>query len=145
MTFNAAPKASTIFQFSALALLLVGAAACSAKPLDETHTGELTDTDDRREEDNSPYDTYTIRPRKGDRVTVTKTAANPATLDTYLLIGAPDGSEVGQNDDCDPSAPEKGSCLNFEVVHEGAYEIHANALDDSGRGAYTLRITSAKP
>lgn len=107
----------------------------------QTHrfTGALETTDDRRSEDNSFQDTYNIRIDSGKTVTVSMKAVNGA-FDTYLLVGSPDGEEIGQNDDCVTDAPEQGSCVTFLATKSGNYQIMANSYEEGELGAYDVVV-----
>lgn len=123
--------------FAATALLLT--TACSkAEPLDETHNGELTDSDEKREEDNSPFDEYEFRVQSGMNVRVEMRSTD---FDPYLMVANPDGSEAGQNDDCTPGDYEL-ACVEFTAENTGKYTVIANSFSESGRGEYTVHIVT---
>ena len=140
--------ANRSLRFSLAALVVAGLCAggaigCGKKaPLDLTITGELKEGDSVRDDDNTFFDTHTFNANEGDTVTVVMTADDPTSLDTYILVANPDGTEAGQNDDCNNSDPAEGSCLTFVATQKGTYSVDANSYDDSTNGAYTLRITS---
>lgn len=107
----------------------------------QRHEGILTDSDNRREEDNSPEDVYPIDLKAGAVVTVTMTSSE---FDTYILAAQPDASEAGQNDDCG-NDETTNSCITFTAGSKGTYTIYANVADPDGRGAYVLDIDVAYP
>lgn len=132
----------SLIALSVAGLCAIGAVGCKkAQPLAITESGELTDGDEKRSEDDTPQDKYTFTAGVGDVVTVNMTAENNG-FDTYLLVGNPDGSEVGQNDDCVTGNPDSGSCMTFTVRQKGVHTVYANAVNPTDRGRYTLRITS---
>ena len=128
----------------ALSATLALTVACGGvKDVNETHTGTLTDDDARLPDDNSPYDSYEVRLGKGQNLRIDLASAD---FDTYLVLRR--GNEIVQrNDDCPnpPSGNSLDSCIEMTVEQAGTYEVIANALFESGRGAYTLTINAAKP
>lgn len=123
--------------FAATALLLT--TACSkAEPLDETHSGELTDGDTRLDTDNSPYDEYDFRVQSGMNVSV---EMRSTAFDTYLIVTGPDGEQVAQNDDCTAGDYDL-SCVEFSAEDTGKYTVIANSFSESGRGEYTVHIVT---
>lgn len=128
---------------SLLAVLAISA-GCSKKANEsfkENHRGELTDSDDKREEDQSPEDPYKLELKSGAVVTVTMKSD---AFDTYVLAARPDGSEAGQNDDCGDDETTN-SCIKFTAMTNGTYTVFANTQDADGRGAYVLDIDVAYP
>ncbi len=117
-----------------LALALV---ACSSpEPVDQTQTGELTDSDPRVPDDDSPYDEFTFDAGEGWTITgdLTSTA-----FDTYLWLIGPDGSSLVQDDD---GGEGTNSRFSYTTTASGTYTVRVNSYDGSGRGAYSLHYTA---
>jgi hypothetical protein len=117
-----------------LALALAG---CSEpQPSDRTLQGELTDTDPKVEQDNSPYDEYTVEAGEGWTITVEMRSTD---FDTFLWLRPPSGQAVQEDD-----TPGMGrdSRIELPTTERGTYTIWANSYDGTGRGRYTLRIVA---
>lgn len=114
-------------------------AACSdPEPVDATHQGELTDSDPRVEQDDSPYDEYTFDAMEGWNITATMESEN---FDTFLWLIGPSSTSLQQNDDANPGT-NTNSAINFTAPEGGTYTIRANSYDSSGRGSYNLHIVA---
>lgn len=117
--------------------LAIAIAACSdPEPVDQTQTGELTDSDPRVQDDDSPYDEYTFE--AGEGWTITGEMQSTA-FDSYLWLIAPDGASLVQDDD---GGDGTNSRFSYTTTVSGTYTIRANAYDGAGRGAYTVHYTA---
>ncbi|MBX3273371.1 MAG: PPC domain-containing protein [Sandaracinaceae bacterium] len=129
-------KNLAINTFLALTLAL-GLVACSSpEPVDQTVTGELTDSDPRVPDDNSPYDEFAFEAGEGWTITGDMTST---AFDTYLWLIGPDGSSLVQDDD---GGEGTNSRFSYTTTASGRYTIRANSFNDEGRGAYTLHYTA---
>lgn len=117
-----------------LSLALVGCG--DPQPSERTLEGELSDSDPRIGQDDSPYDEYTVEAAEGWTVTVEMQSTN---FDTYLWLRRPNGESI-QNDDIDGS--NRNSRIEHFTTERGTYTVLANSYDGSGRGRYTLRIVA---
>ncbi len=117
--------------------LTIGIGACSEpEPVDETQTGELTDSDPRVVDDDSPYDEYSFEAGEGWTITGSMTSD---AFDTYLWLIGPDGSALVQDDD---GGDGTNSMFSYTTTASGTYTVRANSYDGAGRGAYTLQYTA---
>jgi len=117
--------------------LAIGIGACSeAEPVDQTETGELTDSDPRVPDDDSPYDEYSFDAEEGWTITGDMQSE---TFDTYLWLVGPDGSALVQDDD---GGEGTNSRFSYTTTASGTYTVRANSYDGAGRGAYTLHYTA---
>lgn len=120
-----------------VSLAIVALSACSdPEPYDQTHNGVLEDGDPRVQDDNSPYDEYTVE--AGEGWTLTAEMRSEA-FDAYLWVIAPNGQNQ-QNDDAEGLG--RNARIVYTTPERGTYRVRANSFDDSGRGAYTLHITA---
>lgn len=94
---------------------------------------------------------------EGERLSIRINAERPAgrgttqaerleqnLLDTYLIIRAPDGSVIAENDD-NEEVPEDdvaitNSFITITLPRSGLYQIEVRSYDDDTGGAYTLQI-----
>jgi hypothetical protein len=112
-------------------------AGCSdAEPVDETVTGELTDSDPRVPDDDSPYDEYTFEAGEGWTITGD---LQSTSFDAYLWLIGPDTSSLVQDDD---GGDNTNSRFSYTTTAAGTYTIRANSYDGAGRGEYTLHYTA---
>ncbi|HHH30886.1 MAG TPA: hypothetical protein ENK57_21430, partial [Polyangiaceae bacterium] len=116
----------------ALALSVAFGACSDPEPVDQTENGELTDSDPRVPDDDSPYDEYSFDVASGWTIEADLTSTD---FDTFLWLIGPDGTAIIQDDD-------GGEGTNSHVSHTttsgGTYVLRANSYDGSGRGAYSL-------
>lgn len=117
--------------------MAIGISACSSpEPVDQTQQGELTDSDPRVPDDDSPYDEYTLEAGEGWTITGDLTSE---AFDTYLWLIGPDGSSLVQDDD---GGENTNSRFSYTTTASGTYTLRANSYDGAGRGAYTLHYTA---
>ncbi|NJL40391.1 MAG: trypsin-like serine protease [Leptolyngbyaceae cyanobacterium RM2_2_4] len=87
--------------------------------------------------DNSYFNLYTFEGRAGQQIEITMSSNQ---LDAYLILLAPDGSDLIQDDD-------SGGSTNAQLVTtlptNGTYTILANSYAAGESGDYELRVASA--
>ncbi|MEM6424158.1 MAG: CHAT domain-containing protein [Cyanobacteria bacterium P01_D01_bin.128] len=98
----------------------------------------VLETGDRTLDDGSLYDLYPFLGEADQSVTVRMVSDD---FDTYVLLIDPDGQVIAENNDAQPD--ETHSALTLPLPATGTYQVVANALDETGRGAYRLTITPA--
>ncbi len=112
---------------------------CGGGDVNQTHTGALETSDDKRPEDQSYFDEYTFSTTQGAQIDITMTSTE---FDSYLIVSGPSGQEFGQNDDMAPGN------LNAQVTgvapEGGTYTVVANSAQADEVGAYTLTIRATK-
>lgn len=121
---------------------LLALAGCThPEPVDQTHEGELTDSDPKVEQDQSPYDEYTFDADEGWEVDITM---HSDALDSYLwLIGPDERTSIKQDDN--GANQGNDSRITVTVRDRGTYTVRANSYDGTGRGAYTVHIVAHPP
>ena len=97
--------------------------------------GTLDSSDLVLESDGSLYDEYTFEGTKGQQITIRLESED---FDPYVVIFAPNGNVVGENDDLSES--NNNSFLRVVLPEDGTYRILVNAYDRKGRGDYLLRV-----
>ncbi len=75
----------------------------------------------------------------GDKVSISAEAVNPAQLDTYLELYAPDGRRLTSDDDGGDAS--NALITEFELPADGVYTIAVSSL--AGQGDYRLRLNVA--
>ncbi|MBD2579544.1 trypsin-like peptidase domain-containing protein [Oscillatoria sp. FACHB-1406] len=85
--------------------------------------------------DGSLYQEYPFSGRAGQSITL---ALESPDFDTYLLLLAPDGRKIAENDDI--SDNDSNSLLNVTLPATGQYRVIVNSYDSSGRGRYLLTV-----
>ncbi|HEY8430357.1 MAG TPA: hypothetical protein VIL20_18385 [Sandaracinaceae bacterium] len=115
-----------------LAVVALTLSACGGgdyQPVDQTHTGVLTDAD--LQHSGRTCDAYEVSVGRGWRITAEMTS----DWDNYLYLAK--GFDVESNDDTNGT----NARIDTNVDLAGVYTIYACAFS-SGRGPYTLRITT---
>lgn len=121
-----------------LGLIALALAGCShPEPVDQTHNGELTDSDPKVEQDNSPYDEYTFDADEGWTITA---EMRSTAFDTYLWLIGPNGTSLVQDDD--GLGDGTNSRITYTAPERGTYTLRANSYDGAGRGAYSVHVTA---
>jgi len=87
--------------------------------------------------DNSYFNLYTFEGRAGQQIEITMTSNQ---LDAYLILLAPDGSDLIQDDD---SGGGTNARLVTTLPANGTYTILANSYAAGESGNYELRVASA--
>ena len=119
---------------------LLALAGCDGA-VNETHSGTLTEDDEKRPEDDSYFDTYTFRTQEGYALNVEMSSTD---FDTYLMVVGPSGQEIGQNDDIVPGQ-NTNSRVTGEAPESGTYTVFANSYEAGQTGAYQLSIQATEP
>jgi hypothetical protein len=96
--------------------------------------GELTDDDERVEQDDSPYDEYVLDVPQGWTIEVDMRSTD---FDTYLWLIGPGGNSIIQNDD---GGEGTNSRFAYTTRAPGQYTVRANSYDGTGRGRYRLHV-----
>jgi hypothetical protein len=101
--------------------------------------GTLEEGDSVLASDGSLYDEYTFEGEAGQRVTISLSSTD---FDTYLALLGPDGEVIAQNDDIVPG--NLNSELTVTLPTTGTYIVIANSFDNTGRGRYTVVVTTGQ-
>lgn len=121
-----------------LSVIALALAGCSdPEPVDQTHTGQLSDDDPRVEQDDSPYDEYTFEAASGWNVVVDMTSTE---FDTYLWLIGPNGNALVQDDDGGDEGTN--SRITHTTTERGTYTVRANSYNGQGRGNYQVHIVA---
>lgn len=124
-----------------LALAGLGLVGCShPSPVDEEHQGELTDSDPKVEQDESPYDTYTFDADEGWNIEIDMHSSD---FDSYLWLIGPNGNSLVQDDD--GMHEGRDSRITYTAPDRGTYTVRANCLHGGEHGAYTIHIKATPP
>jgi len=123
-------------------LLAAGAVLALALPLHaqssirvgQTVRGELSATDPKAGDD-SHYDLFTFRARRGERVTFT---LRSSAFDAYVAVGRMEGGEFDQIESDDDGAGGTDARVTLTFPQDGEYVVRANSLSTGETGAYTL-------
>jgi hypothetical protein len=98
---------------------------------------------------------------EGERLSIRVVAERPAgrettqelrlaedLLDTYLIVRAPNGEIIAENDDNEDVPVDDvritNSFINITLPRNGLYEIEVRSYDDETGGAYTLEIARVR-
>ena len=105
----------------------------------EAVSGEITDSDAYEISRNTHTDAWTLVAEEGEAFAVTLRSDD---FDTYLIVHAPDGSVLVQDDD---SAGDLNSRAEFRTFEAGRYTVLATAFSSEGRGSYSLVADAIDP
>ena len=100
-------------------------------PVDQTHNGELDDSDPTGARDRH-YDAYPVELQAGWIIIADMQAGG---FDTYLYLHDPAGREIASDDD---GGAGLNSYLRFPVTASGTYEVRASQFGAGRGGNYTL-------
>lgn len=100
--------------------------------------GQLSDQSNVLPSDNSFFNAYTFEGRAGEQIDITMTSSQ---LNPYLLLIAPDGTDIGQDND---SAGGMNARLVITLPENGVYTILANSADAGEVGAYSLQLAAGQ-
>jgi hypothetical protein len=105
-------------------------------------SGELTDSDELLESDNSRFDVYLIQGEADQTITIELSSGD---FDTFLMLLDSEGQNIAQNDDI--STSNTNSFLTSTLPSSGTYLVVVNGLDSSSRGSYrvTASVSSGTP
>lgn len=90
--------------------------------------------------DQTPYEAWSFTAQAGDLIEIEMRSED---FDAYLVIGAESGTELLTRDD--DSGGGLDALAVFEAPASGRYVVLANAVQQSARGAFTLRMDRARP
>lgn len=99
----------------------------------EPVTGRLESTDPMLD-DGTHYDVYRYAGRAGEQISITMRSEE---FDTYLSLRLEDGTIIEEDDD---NAGGTDARIITELPDDGVYLVYANALFETGTGAYTLAL-----
>lgn len=100
----------------------------------QTVRGELTASDPKADDD-SHYDVYTYRGRRGENVTFT---LRSTAFDAFLAVGRISGGQFTEMESDDDSGGGTDARLTVTLPADGDYAVRANTLSAGETGAYTL-------
>jgi serine protease Do len=106
--------------------------ALSSNPIQ----GRLTINSNVLPADNSYFDAYTFEGRAGQRIEIVMMSNQ---LDAYLILVAPDGSDLAQDDD---SAGGTNAKIDITLPVSGTYTVLANSYGAGEVGSYNLRVAA---
>jgi serine protease Do len=117
-------------------LLREGQEAKQISPNSPAVEGQLTTESSTLEADNSYFDAYTFEGKAGQQVVI---EMNSNEVDAFLILLAPDGRNLAQDDD-------GGGSSNARVVTslpvDGTYMVLANSYGPGETGRYNLRVAT---
>jgi hypothetical protein len=76
----------------------------------------------------------------GEVVTIRVTADDARTFDSYLILRAPDGTLLAENDDIVVGEDTNSLIEAITLPGDGVYQIEVRSFEDSTGGTYTLTI-----
>ena len=123
-----------------LAAGMLLASGCKNDPVNETHTGRLEEGDQKLEQDQSFYDSYSFRAKEGWKIVLELESGD---FDAYVHLMDADNNQLAHNDDV--AEGNTNSRLEFIAPSSGSYTALANSLRGGATGAYTLKITAGPP
>ena len=135
-------------------VLQSASASCGLTPITPgtTVTGNLATTDcfaGQPDRENAYVDLYSFNGMAGQqiRIEMSDDPADPAALDTYLYLFAPDGSLIAENDDINlgvitNSRIPVAAGTFFTLPQTGSYTIVATSFDNNATGQYSLTLTT---
>ncbi|MBD3881192.1 PPC domain-containing protein [Phormidium tenue FACHB-886] len=85
--------------------------------------------------DNSLYEVYTFKRRRGQFVTITMSSNE---FDTYLIFLDEDNEKIAENDHISDS--DTNSEIRITLPANGTYQVIANTYDSSGQGRFLLTV-----
>jgi Bacterial pre-peptidase C-terminal domain len=105
-------------------------------------SGELTDSDEALESDNSRFDVYLIQGEANQTITIELSSGD---FDPFLMLLDSDGQSIAQNDDISPT--DTNSFLTTTLPSSGTYLVVVNGLDSTSLGSYrvTASVSSGAP
>jgi hypothetical protein len=136
-----APAPSTDATLSTVRILGLDVASDRRIRVGETRTSSLSGQHPMMS-DNTPFETWYLEGRSGDRITVTMRSS---AMDTYLHFGRQGASEtLATDDDSGGGAGGTDAQVTVTLPANGTYVIIANVLSEGSSGAYTLEVRSAR-
>lgn len=98
-------------------------------------TAGLLNSGDARLEDGSLFDRYVFEGSSGQRITIILESRD---FDPYLILIAPNGERINENDDISRSNLNSRLVVNLPV--SGTYTVYANSYDATKSGQYDITI-----
>jgi hypothetical protein len=109
--------------------------------------------ENRGEIPESGGDVWTYQGRSGEVLTIEVLADNPSRtsadeeydpdgLDALVIVYAPDGTRIAENDDAVPGETTDSRIEDLVLPVDGIYQIEVRSWEDRSGGAYTLVIES---
>jgi S1-C subfamily serine protease len=100
-------------------------------------SGSLTNSSNVLPADDSYFNSYTFEGTAGQQVVIEMTSSD---IDSYLILLAPDGSNLAQDDD---GAGSTNAKVTATLPASGTYIILANSYTAGETGNYSLRASAA--
>jgi hypothetical protein len=122
-------------------LLFVGTAFAQSQDQTSYGTslhGTLETGDRAMRSDGSLYDAYTFEGYANQEVTINLYSSE---FDTYLILRAPGGEVIGENDD--KNQDNQSSELTLTLRTTGTYTVVANGYSQDSRGKYYISLGSS--
>ncbi len=119
--------------------LLLSLAGCYGE-VHEVHEGRLEQGDPILQQDDSRYDSYEFRAKKGHRIVLELESED---FDAYVHLMDAEGRQITHNDDARPGTTN--ARLEYTAPESGTYFALANSYHGNATGAYKLTITAAPP
>ncbi len=107
----------------------------------QTVNGTLSTDDCTLPADGSFYDAYSFTASAGQQVAITM---NAAAFDAYLILLAPDGADIAEDDDGGGGTNARippGAGLFATVPQTGTYVVLANSAAANQTGSYSLNLS----
>jgi hypothetical protein len=129
-------------------VLGVDAASCPSTPISvgQTINGTLASGDCRLPADSSFIDVYTFNGTKNQTVSISMTQTS--SVDPYLFLLAPDGTELDEDDNggglSNAHLPSGKRAFTGVLSANGVYTIYANSALAGQQGTYTLALTGSQ-
>jgi S1-C subfamily serine protease len=118
-------------------LLRDGQEAKQIAPNSAPVEGQLTTESSTLEADNSYFDAYTFEGKAGQQVVIEMTSSE---VDAFLILLAPDGQNLAQDDDGGGSSNARLVVTSLPV--DGTYMVLANSYGPGETGRYNLRVAT---
>lgn len=100
-------------------------------------TGRLSPGSNILPVDNSFFDLYTFEGKGGQRIQIDMSSQE---VDSFLILIAPDGTEVAQDDDSGGGANAR---ISTTLPADGAYLLMANSYEAGQAGNYSLKAVAS--
>ncbi len=86
-------------------------------------------------QDGTPFNEHVFAGRMGQQIDI---ALESSEFDPYLIVLAPNGDIIAQNDD--RAEGDLNSFVSLTLEHDGDYVAIVNAVHRQGRGRYVLTV-----
>lgn len=98
-------------------------------------SGALSDGDPMMRGNKGPYQVWTLRGKRGQRLVIDLTSSS---FDAYLYVRDADGFLIGSDDD---SGDDNNARLRTILPRNGSYRIVTTSFGSTARGDYTLAVS----